>query len=249
MYNKKTTHIRDKIRVIKFFGSRLGNHSSRKPRKACKSQSKKMEKSNARLLVQKLCDIMTLNFEQGDWHLSLTYPAGTMTDPEEAQKHISDFLKRMRRMCKKMNIPFKYIYATHLSKKGVLHHHIILPQAIPFALIQEKWKSGEGNGTVALCNVLYPNYDYYGLAAYLLKYKAETGKFEDGVHVANGRRYSCSQNLERPKEEYEIIRSNRWKEEPNVPKGYYIENIYNSIDERTGYPYQTYTLVPLKRRI
>lgn len=252
MYCKKKTYIRDEVRIIKFYGGNFGNHSQRRPKELCKRQSKKMEKSNARLCVQKLFDLMQLNFKAGDWHLALTYPSGTMNDPAEAQKHLSNFLKRLKRHCTKMQLPWKYIYVTHVSKKGAVHHHIILPQEISFADIQSKWKSDTGNGTVVVNNVLYQDFDYYGLAAYLLRYQNETGSFDESVHSAGGKRFKCSQNLIRPKEEYEVIHSARWRPEPTAPKGYRIkpDSIYNSTDQRTGYPFQSYVLIPdTKRRI
>lgn len=252
MYCKKTVSVRDEMRVTKFHCGMLGNHLPRQARRYCKRQSRKMEKNNARRTVQKLFDLMVLNFERGDWHLSLTYPQDSMKDITEAERCLANFLKRLRRYCSKAGIVLKYITATHISKKGQIHHHIILPQYIPYAVIQEKWKSDPLCGNVPVNSVLWPNYDYYGLAAYLLKYNSDTGIFKDGVHEANKKRYKCSTNLERPKETYEVIHAERWIEQPRAPKGWRVkpDSVYNSIDEYTGYPYQAYVLIPdTKRRI
>lgn len=252
MYCKKTTQVRDEIRVTKFNCGMLGNHSPRRPKAFCKKQSQKMERNNSRRTVQKLFDLMVLNFEKGDWHLSLTYPHKTMTDIKTAEKHLNNFLARLRRYCTKLGIVLKYIIATHQGKDGQYHHHIILPQYIPFSVISDKWRADGACGTVAVNSVLYDNYDYYGLAAYLLKYDTDSGEFLDGIHANGKNRYRCSTNLERPKDTYEVIKAERWAAEPKAPHGWRVkpDSVYNSIDEYTGYPYQSYVLIPdTKRRI
>lgn len=252
MYCKKTRQIRDEIRITKFHCGMFGNHLPRKARRYCERQSKKMEKNNSRHTVQNLFDLMVLNFEKDDWHLSLTYPLGTMKELEEAEKHLSNFLKRLRRYCDKTGVMLKYITATHKGKNGQYHHHIILPQYIPYAVIQAKWKADKACGNVPVNSTLWANYDYYGLAAYLLKYDTDTGQFTDGIHEQNKKRYKCSTNLERPKDTYEVIKAERWLEEPRAPHGWIVkpDSVYNSIDEYTGYPYQSYVLIPdTKRRI
>ncbi len=243
---KKTIECCGEIEVIKFHGGMFGNHSKRKQKSECKKTSEKVARHNFRMEAKNLYNLLRLNFNKDDWHIALTYSPEKQITAEEAEKEITNFFKRLRYHCKKSGIVLKYIRNTDIGKTGRIHHHVILPQEIPFALINNLWS----NGRVNLNNTLWDNKDYYNLACYLID-PTHKGTLPD-THIKGQKRYKCSNNLIRPKVEYEIIRAERWVSDPRPPKGYYIkeDSLYNSIDEFTGFPYQSYILIPdLKRRI
>lgn len=245
-YHKKTAVISpDEIEITKFYGGMVGNHSKRKSREQCARTCKAVEKHNYKMTVKKLYDLLRMNFDAGDWHLALTYKQGTMSDIGAAEHEVSNFLQRLRRYCKKAGVTLKYIWNTDVGKRGGIHHHIILPKEIPYAEIQRMWTGG----MVKVNSILWRNKDFYGLAQYLVD-PTKQGTLPD-IHRKGARRYKPSNNLLRPKVEYEYIQADSWLKDPRAPKGWQVkkDSVFNSVDEYTGYPYQVYTIVPIARRI
>ncbi len=240
-YIKKTITCCGEIEIIKFYGGMLGNHSKRgNAKKAAESVLKKVEKHNFKMAAKKLYNLLRANFDTGDWHLALTYRPDIDVTPDTAEKEMHNFLKRLRYRCKRDGITLKYIWNTDVSAKGKIHHHIILPKAISLQTLDGLWRLGRVHDN----SRLYPDKDFYGLACYLID-PSHKGELPD-THVKNKKRYKCSNNLIRPVVDYEIIHAARWSAAPRAPKGYRIkpDSLYNSIDDFTGYPYQSYVLIP-----
>lgn len=244
MYVKKTVECCGEIEVTKFHAGMFGNHSKRKSKKECVKTCRRVEKNNFRMAARNLYNLLRENFSAGDSHFSLTYKKGTMSDEKTANGEVTKFLRKLRNWCAKNEIICKYIWNTDVSSGGKIHHHIILPKEIPLFIVNQLWQRGK----VVFNDTLYKNNDYYGLAEYLID-PTHKGSLPD-THKSGKKRYKCSKNLRRPKTSYEIIRAERWKIEPQAPKGYRIkpDSLYNSIDERTGYPYQRYILINENRR-
>lgn len=244
MYVKKTVECCGEIEVTKFHGGMFGNHSGRKPKNECAKTCRRVEKNNFRMTARNLYNLFRENFSEGDSHLSLTYAKGTMSEVKAANKEVTKFLRRLRDWSKKNDVVCKYIWNTDVSESGKIHHHIVLPKEIPIHIVSKLWQRGK----VIFNNALFPNNDFYGLAEYFID-PTHKGTLPD-IHAPGGKRYKCSKNLRRPKTTYEIIRAERWKPEPQAPKGYCIkpDSLYNSIDERSGYPYQHYILIKQSKR-
>lgn len=242
MYIKKTTECCGEIEVVKFNGGMFGNHSERKSKKNCVKTATKVEKHNFTMTAKKLFNLLRENFTAGDLHLTFTYHPNINIDKAQAKIEMRNFLKRLRNYCKKQDIICKYIWNTDVSVRGKIHHHIILPKEISISVLNQLWKAGK----VVFNDTLYKNFDYYGLAEYLID-PTHKGELPD-THANGENRYNCSKNLKRPKVEYEKIHANKWNLDPKPPKGYIIkpDSLYNSVDEYSGYPYQIYILIPQK---
>lgn len=91
---------------------------------------------------------MQLNFEEGDYNLSLHYYANgdRPSDEWQAQKNVAAFCKDLKKWCKQ-NMPdgysLDYLYCTHTTTaRGAIHHHMILRKDIPLHVIQHLWANG-----------------------------------------------------------------------------------------------------------
>lgn len=243
MYVKKTWFYKDHIEIKKYHTSRYGVKGEKRDRK-CKPTDEAVKKANERNAVAKLRRLLENNFEAGDHHMVLTYKAESRPDPEEAKVILRNFFAKLRRFYKKQGIECKYIITTEWKAKAI-HHHVVINDCPGLSkFIASAWIYGGARFTA-----LYADYEYDGLAEYLIKETKETFRDNDSYMR---QRYSCSKNLDKPEEVVEIIKADIWKDDPVVPKslsekGWYLvkDSIDNGIDI-IGYPYQSYILRMLK---
>ena len=68
------------------------------------------------------------NYGEGDIYITLTYEDGKQPkNIEEAEHEVYLYMKRLRRLYKKHGKNLKYIYVTEQgSKKGKIHHHVLI---------------------------------------------------------------------------------------------------------------------------
>jgi len=239
LYIKKTYRTGEVIEVEKIHSRRYPRGQKREKRK--KPSPEQMKKVNERNQIKKLRRIMNANFEEGDLHTVLTYRKDERPTPEEAKKILKKFLDGMRKEYKKRGEQFKYIIVTEYEKTAI-HHHIVinsLKTESTTKLVQRIWKHGRPKYTS-----LEDNGQYERLARYFVK---EIKDPEDGVKK---QKYSCSRNLIRPEPAIKVISAKTFGKEPKALKGYYIvkDSIIEGISEVTGYPYQYYTMMKIKRR-
>lgn len=232
-YIKKTTKIKNKIHVEKVYSARYGKNTIPGPKE--KMTREAVQKVNERNRIKKLAWLIELNFELGDWHAVLTFRRENRTTDKKRIREIrTEFLKVLRKLYKKAGMELKYIIVVeHL--KTTVHFHAILNDLSGFGkMIRQAWTQGN----VSL-SPLYESADgFMQLASYLLK-EAGTGEKQKGEQV-----YTRSRNLKIPETTIEVIQSKKWRREPKVPKGYYMEkgSYYEGINVY-GYLQQYYTLV------
>lgn len=125
------------------------------------------------------------NFKLGDYRLDLTYnDAHLPADFKEAVKEMGNFLRRLKRMAKKLGKELKYIGVTELgSVNGRLHHHLLINSDC--GLTREEIEEAWGNG---FCHTDV-NRDTEKAVKYLLK----AGRVYKGARV-----YKASRNLVKP---------------------------------------------------
>ena len=179
----------------------------RRERVSAPKQKNLNEKRARRYFIQ----LVNGNFGADDYHVSLTYSPDTIPESEEAAKReAKNFLRRVEYRRKKLGLsPLKYVLVTEcgISKRtGKLvrvHHHIIMSGGIPRDDLELMWtkdridwkkierdpesrKSIRRIGFVN-CDRLQPAENgMEALCRYLTK------------DPARKKRWSCSQNLEKP---------------------------------------------------
>lgn len=134
-------------------------------------------------------------FKRLDTMLTLTY-AVNQTDRELAQKHLTAFVRRVRKV-----IPdFEYVAVAELQKRGAWHWHIAVRQIKcgywvagrfkpSYALLRSIWRDViQGGGTARVDAPGKPGNGVHKLASYLTKYI--TKGFGSGVKNQN--RYQAS---------------------------------------------------------
>ena len=180
-----------------------------KRRSRCKPTSDIQAKLNQKNAERKVTRLIHNNFTQKDIALHLTYknePKGL----DEAEKNLTNFLRRLKRAYAKRSLEFKYIKTTEYgAKSGRVHHHIILSGGLDRDVLESMWGFGYANSK----RLQFTEEGVTGLAHYIVKDKTQY------------RRWSGSRNLIQP--------------EPIVTDGKVtmeeIERIMHNIEEHNEY--------------
>lgn len=182
--------------------NQLGHKKGKRSKKE-KISLPKQERMNSKNSMRKFVQIVETNFGQGDTFLTLTYNEKNLPESyEQAQRELSNYIGRLKYQMKKAGIEedLKYIVVTSERKpkdgdEGVrYHHHLLLKCGLSRDAIEEAWsrrkgrqKKGEPIGYANTKRIQEDiNTGILGLANYLAR------------HTTFRRRWSCSQNLERP---------------------------------------------------
>ena len=98
---------------------------------------------------------------------------------------MSNYIRRLKNYCKKHNQEeLKYIFVTEISKKGRVHHHIVM-NFKDRDMAEKLWNGG---GRTQTRRLQADENGYEGLARYITKDKTS----------ANKKNYICSRNLKKP---------------------------------------------------
>ena len=203
--------------------ARASRGRSKKEKVSLPSQKNQNEKNAKRSFIQ----AAETNFHTGDIYLTLTYAKEMLPKTvDEGTKIVSNYIKRIQRKLKKQNLKkLKYMIVTEYrtAKEQVvtgleeddiqgedreekpirMHHHLLISCELSRDALEDLWrcrrKKGEKKGKkIGRANARIIQEDdstgIYALASYLAKSPA--GK----------RRWTCSQNLERP-----VQRTNDYK--------------------------------------
>ena len=157
--------------------------------KRCKPTSEIQKRLNQRHAEGKLRRLLHTNFTDADLFATLTFDdAHLPAAPEDAQKLIQNFLRRLKRKYKSLGLDAKYIYVLEYGQKhNRLHAHLVLAGGITRADLEQLW----GQGSVSLDAL---RFDFDGLAT-LARYLTKSG--ESDVRPT-WKRWSASRNLEQP---------------------------------------------------
>lgn len=162
------------------------------PPRSARSRKAKPTKEVQRLLNQRNAErriirLANANFTENDLRFDLTYsPEHETRDPEIAQRHLQNFLRRLKRFRKKNGLSeLKYIASTEQgSVNGRIHHHMIMSGGVSINDLARIWGMGY---TSAKPLQFDERIGIAALAAYLVK------------RTALYRRWNASKNLEKPK--------------------------------------------------
>lgn len=207
--------------------------------KRSKATPEQKRQENKRQAERKLARILDANFQEGDWHLVLTYRPEERPNELEAKKRLRKFLAVMRREYRKAGVELKYVAVTE-GKKAVHHHIIVNNCKVSVDVIRKAWTYGRPKLTP-----LDDEGSYITLAEYLIKETDE--RFRDEFAVEK-QRYSRSRNLIEPKPKKQKIRAREFRSQPVAPAGWKIEagSLYEGISTITGRRYQYYRIIRIK---
>jgi hypothetical protein len=193
----------------------------KKKDKSSQAQKNLNDKRSKRRFVQ----IANTNFGAGDLHISATYNDKHLPMTlEEAEKNVHNYLNRVKRRMKKITgKDLKYMLVTEytpedeegqqLTLEGTedkqtkavrIHHHIIINAGLPREDLELMWSSTRINWKKAEDTEYRNNVDYLGFVNCDRLQPNENG-IEGLVNYINKRKKGCkkwstSQNLEKPKE-------------------------------------------------
>jgi len=236
---------------IKWAGNYGAKGERRAPRE--KATPQQIEKQNQWKKENEVRRLLKLNFNLGDFWITLTYPQGTRKEIREVKKDIAKLNRFLRSKYKKLDIPFKWIRRVEIGSLGGIHVHMMVNQVRgePIdMLIQERWHQLTGG------RAHYERYQGDEESArkvgdYLVKPLTEQQEkiLEDrGWDKSELVGYSTSRNLIRPepvRKEYKRRTMQRVIEtgEPQAREGYYIDknSIVFGVNRFTGLSYLYYT--------
>ena len=113
----------------------------------CNPTSEGQKLLNQKRSKRRLTRLIHANFCERDYALHLTYDENNMPEDETvAKKNVSNFLRRLKRLCQKLGIELKYICVTEKGKKSArLHHHLIISGGVSRDDVERLWKMGRAN--------------------------------------------------------------------------------------------------------
>ena len=240
MYVEKTTRYGNRIEVEKHHTSKYRKAGEKRKKKE-KPTAEAVKANNLKRMRHWLFMLLVCNFCVGDYHVVLTYSDQTLPEQDLAKKYLQKFFRQMRREYRRRGKELKWICTTEISKKGRIHHHVVMTGCADFAqLLAEYWTYGGKHLTP-----MYRDNDYEGLADYLTKSTADTFDEPDSSFR---KRYTCSRNLEKPEVTTRVIGSGEWRKKPKVSEkqkadGWYIRP--DSVVQGTdlfGFTYQKYVI-------
>lgn len=200
-------------------------------------------KINERVAEEHLRWDLNTNFGHRDLHAVLHYYAKDTTFLQVLEDKAA-FLKNLRKICRARGIKYKYIVVIETKRMTNPHLHVVISRIDP-EIITEAWENiPKGGGGVSF-KPLDRRGNHYKLAAYLVKESRST--MEKYREIGRrGKRYSKSQNMDKPVVTYTTVASSSWRKDPKARKG---ATLYMFDDgatcrrgwhEISGYPFQEY---------
>ena len=153
--------------------------------KRSKPTSAAQAKLNQRHREEKLVRLLHANFTPDDLEIHLTYQQQPES-PEEAQRLLRNYIRRVQRARKKQGLPpLKYIAVTEKgSKNGRYHHHVTLSGGMDRDELEKLWGRISGKRAEELARDTTNNAEYERL--YPGYFLADAGAWHNDV---NGGKY------------------------------------------------------------
>ena len=208
------------IDIYPVFETAKGRSKRKKP------TSEIQKKLNQRNAERKLTRLLNTNFTKHDIRFDLTYDEWHLpTSPEDAQREMQNFLRRLKRYRKNHGLPeLKYVAVTEVGKRNArVHHHIVMSGGVDINTLAEIW----GRGYTTAKPLQFNGYGIVGIAKYLVK------------EPILGKRWCASRNLEQPKES---------QRDGKIPQ-YQVKELHDSGNDNREYIerlYEGYTLAECK---
>lgn len=161
-------------------------------RKKAKPTSEVQTRLNEHNAEQKLIRILNANFTGDDIEIHLTYAQPNLpSTPEEAERDVQNFLRRVKRLRKKEGLPeLKYVNVPAGGVDGTrFHFHITMSGGIERSRLEELWGYGYANSR----KLQFNENGVEGLARYVAR-QFSTHKGE----MPFRKRWTASRNLTIP---------------------------------------------------
>lgn len=172
---------------LQYKPSRGGRQKTTSPKQ--KSLNDKKARRYFRLLAKS-------NFGSNDIHLTLSYAENNRPNtPEQGEKKLRNFLRRLKRLYKRHGKELKYIYVTEVSSKGRAHHHLLINNGVDRDEIEQAWGLGWANSK----RIQSERGGIEALVCYLSK------------DPKGRKRYTSSRNLVKPLESVSDTKTSRKK--------------------------------------
>lgn len=239
MYERWKVIFRDSMEIMEKHTGKYGAPGMKRAKRK-KPTPEQMAKQNQWKKERDIRWLLKENFHERDYWITLTYrPGERPASIDVAKSQVQKFFRRMRDWYKKNGCEMKFIVITEYGSRGGVHHHLVINRiAGADEEISKNWKYGRVNYTF-----LYEEGGFRKLAEYIAKQAAEDNSIKE-------KWYSRSRNLQKPQIKKQIMKRKTFREDPYVPKGYYLEkeSLYAGTNPITGHPYRYYTVVKLNRR-
>ena len=153
------------------------------------NKQKNLNDKNAR---RYFCQLLNTNFDSNDLHITLTYNDCFMPSSyEESNKIAYNYIRRLKNKYKKENKELKYVlvteYTTEETEEIRIHHHIIVNKIFENNIYNDMWANNKKPiGRARSYKLDFNETGIEGLSKYLTKNKGRK------------KRWSCSQNLDKP---------------------------------------------------
>lgn len=166
MYREKKYVCGEYLDVFIFQVFQTGKHSGGKRVKR-KPSTETQKKLNQRHREEKLARLLHANFTPEDLEIHLTYRGKQPGSDEEAVRNLRNYIKRIKRLRKKLGLPpLKYIAVTERGKRGGrYHHHVTVNGGIDRDVLEELWGNGRANSR----RLQFDENGVAGLATYIVK--------------------------------------------------------------------------------
>lgn len=161
--------------------------------------------ANERHSKNHLRQIIMHNFGRGDYYITPTYADGP-PDVSAAQRELTNYIGRLKRLYKKHGVEFRAVYVTEGGRHKTdgtrtrIHHHIVVPGGVPRDEIEQAWTKRRKGDAVkrGFCNtaVITPEDGERGCER-IAEYMAKSRTKSPGKGV---RRWNATRNIKRPVE-------------------------------------------------
>lgn len=231
-YRKYTYHTGKVIEVIKTYGHRTNKKVKRQ--KNIKKTKEVQALINEKRSRDHFRRIVNTNFGPKAMHLVLGFSEEYRPLTRQKVRDITrKFFRKLKETVEKTGKTLKFVFTTEYGKRSI-HHHVIIKNAT-LEQIGELWPYGRPRATQ-----LDKSGQYRKLSDYLLKETKDT--FKDPNRQIYKKRWCASGNLRMPVAVVETVGAMSWREDPPVPRGYYLEIVRADVSAESGYPYQFYSL-------
>lgn len=239
------------IDVEEYHDGRYGAPGTKREKKK-KATPEEIAKINHRNKVKKCRRYLLEYFNPGDLFITWTYePDKRPESMEQAKKDFAKAIRQVRKEYKKRGYELYWIRNIEQGSRGAWHIHLVVKQIKDaMGIITDAWTHGGVYAERIMFSQKLYDLDFMKLASYITKDENCREKKKDGS-ISKPRMkdaswsHSRNMQLRKPKKDKLI----RFRPEPKVPDGYYIERMFEGINPKTGYRYRSYTLIKLDLRI
>lgn len=198
--------------------------------------TEQQQKINDRHLVKRLTRLLNANFDENCWYITFDYKKEQRPESVEVlHKQEQKLLRDLRKIYKKENAVFKYVWTAEVGKRGGAHIHMVV-SPIDIRLLKNIWQYGW-----TTIKPMDSSGQYRRLAEYFIKYFQKTRDTDEQIQKKS---YNPSKNLIRPVPKKKPMRGKKFSCEIKVPRGWYLDK--DSVRQgitADGYEFMYYTLI------